>query len=133
MNLNSKIFYIILIHSLLSVISPKFLKFDNSEDYNIDKSISLTANADKIFKQKGGINFNILNDLYYNLTNQIKSQFNEIHITLSFNEEYHLLASVTIASILKNSDIHSYIYFHIIALNNLPGKIMEKIFSLRKK
>ena len=133
MNIKSNIFYIILIYSLLSVVSPKFLKFNKTEDYNIDKSISFSANVDKIFKQKEEINLNILNNLYYNIKNPKKAKYNKIHITLSFNEEYHLLASVTIASILKNADKHSYIYFHIIALNNIPGKIMEKIFSLRKK
>ena len=131
MNSYSLFFDIFLFYSyLLIIVSPSFLK---KENYQIDKSISLSENADKIFKQKREINFNKLNELYNNIKQQKLSKYNEVHITLCFNEKYHLLASVTIASILKNAYTNTYIYFHIIALNNLPGKIMEKIFSLRKK
>ena len=134
MNKNSIILYFIIISSLLVIISPSsFLSFDKKEEYKINKSKSLSENANKIFKQKGHINFNKLNEQYNNISPQKISNINHIHITLCVNEEYHLLASVTIASILKNANSNSYIHFHIIALNNLQGKIMEKIFSLRDK
>ena len=132
MNSYSIIFNFILIYSLLKIISPSFLKFNSNEKYKIKKSYPLSKNADDIFEEKGGINFNILYSLYNNINEQKLSNYNHIHITLCVNEEYHLLASVTIASILKNANSNTYIHFHIIALNNLPGKIMEKIFSLRK-
>ena len=134
MNKLSIFLNIIIIYSLLlNIVSPSFLNQDKKENYNIDKSISLSENADKIFKQKHEINFNKLNELYNNIKQQSLSNKKEVHITLCFNEAYHLLASVTIASILKNANSDTYIYFHIIALNNLSGKIMKKIFSLREK
>ena len=135
MKKNIIIFDIFLFYSfVLIIVSPSFLNFDKKvENYPIDKSISLIENADKIFNQRKEINFNILNHLYNNNTPPKFEKINEVHITLCINEKYHLLASVTIASILKNANSNTYIHFHIIALNNLSGKIMEKIYSLREK
>jgi lipopolysaccharide biosynthesis glycosyltransferase len=133
MKIFTSIFNLFLISSCLVFVSSSFLKYDKNEKYIIDKSNSLIENAEKIFKQKKYINFNKLFRSYNNLSPQDLDKFNNIHITICFNEEYHLLASVTIASILKNSNSNTYTHFHIIALNNLPGKIMEKIFSLREK
>ena len=133
MKLLSFIFNLIFISSSLIFVSSSLLKYDKNEKYIIDKSISLRENAENIFKQKKYINFNKLVQLYNNLTPQKSYNFNNIHITICFNEEYHLLASVTIASILKNSNPNTFVHFHIIALNNLPAKIMEKIFSLSEK
>ena len=124
---------VFLISLIIIQVSPSFLKFDKNEKYKINKSHSLSQNAQKIFQQKGSLNFNKLNELYNNISPPKLSHYNHIHITLCLNEAYHLLASVTIASILKNANSNSYIHLHIIALNNLSGKIMEKIFSLRKK
>jgi lipopolysaccharide biosynthesis glycosyltransferase len=129
----SQIFNFIFIFSLFIKVSTTFLTFDKKENYKIDKKNSISENADKIFKKNGYIYFNKLNELYNNFSPSKTQNFNIIHITICFNEEYHLLASITIASVLKNSNPDTFTYFHIIALNNLPGKIMEKIFSLRKK
>jgi len=126
-----KFFWGLLFCSLL--VSPSFLNQNSKENYKIDKSISLSENAEINFKKNHMINFNKLNELYNNINQQNLNTNKEVHIALCFNEAYHLLASVTIASILKNSNSDTYIYFHIIALNNLPGNIMEKIFSLREK
>lgn len=87
---------------------------------------------EKIYFELGKINLNIL-DKYYTKETKSNLKYNHIHISLCLNEEYHLLASVTIASILKNADLNSYIHFHIIALDNLNFKIMKKIYSLKSK
>ena len=105
----------------------------NSDDFKVDKSISFDKNGQKLFSQNGKINMNKLYKAYYDINEVDTSNLNNIHITLCFNKEYHLLASVTIASILKNASPKTYIHLHIIALNNLKFKIMNKIYSLKNK
>ena len=102
-----------------------------SNEYSIDKSLSYDKNGENIYSQNNVINLNKLDKSYNGINEQDSSKFNNIHITLCVNEEYHLLASVTIASILKNANKNSYIHFHIIALNNLKFNTMKKIYSLK--
>ena len=107
------------------------LRNTESLEYSIDKSISYDKNGQKIYSKNNFINFNKLDKYYNGVNEQDTSKYNNIHITLCVNEDYHLLALVTIASILKNADQNSYIHFHIIALNNLKFEIMKKIYSLK--
>ena len=111
--------------------SNRFLEqvFQNNEE---DKSQLNNKLAKTLYSKYGKINFNELDKSYNNNTEIFKS-FNNIHISLCTNNDYHLLASVTIASILKNANNNTYIHFHIIALNELNLKIMKKIYSLKSK
>ena len=128
-------YYFLLFSSLLIGFSTSNLRNDKNKtiEYRIDKSKSLSQNGERIYEKYLFINFNKLYEMYNNLNRQDLAKFNHVHITLCVNEEYHLLASVTIASILNNSNSNTYNHFHIIALNNLSIKTMEKIFSLRAK
>ena len=110
-----------------------YLRSTESNDYNIDKSKTIEENGKKIYSKNGNININKLENLYNGNNEPDTSKFNHIHIALCVNEDYHLLASVTIASILKNANSVSYIHLHIIALNNLEFKTMNKIYSLKSK
>ena len=109
------------------------LRNTESDDYKVDKSSSLEKNGQKIYSKYNKINFNQLENKYNGKDAPDLSKFNNIHIALCLNEEYHLLASVTMASILINSNPESYIHFHIIALNDLNFEIMKKIYSLKSK
>ena len=61
------------------------------------------------------INFTLL-DYYYRRNLKIHndtiehSKYNHINIGMSFNNDYTLLSTISIASILKNSNINSYIF-----------------------
>lgn len=110
-----------------------YLRNTESKDYEINKTLSMEENGKNIYSKTGNINLNKLEDLYNGKKEPDTSKFNHTHITLCTNEEYHLLASVTIASILKNANTDNYIHLHIIALNNLDFKTMNKIYSLKSK
>jgi lipopolysaccharide biosynthesis glycosyltransferase len=88
----------------------------------------------EIYKKKGILSFNELDKQFkrYNDTNNNKT-FNHIHIAMSFNDDYSLLSSVTIASLLKNADKNTYIHLHIIAVDNFGYSWMKKLNSLKYK
>ena len=52
---------------------------------------------------------------------------------MSFNNDYYLLSSVTIASILKNANNSSFIHIHIISVDNFTYLTMKKLNSLKYK
>jgi lipopolysaccharide biosynthesis glycosyltransferase len=52
---------------------------------------------------------------------------------MSFNDDYSLLSSVTIASLLKNADKNTYIHLHIITVDNFGYSWMKKLNSLKYK
>ena len=52
---------------------------------------------------------------------------------MSFDVNYHLLSSVTIASLLKNSNSTTYIHLHIIIFNGWNFATMKKLNSLKYK
>ena len=64
---------------------------------------------------------------------QNNSDMNHIHILFAFNNNYYLLASVTITSILKTANSNSYIHIHIIASKGFKFKTMKKLNSLKSK
>ena len=106
----------------------------SSPDFSVNKAISYEENGQTLYSKFGYINMNELDKEYYGKSKVENSgAFNHIHISLCFNENYHLLASVTIASILKNADSNSFIHLHIIALNDLKFEIMKKVYSLKGK
>ena len=64
---------------------------------------------------------------------QKNMDFNHIHILFAFNNNYYLLASVTITSILKTANSNTYIHIHIIAANGFKFNSMKKLNSLKAK
>ena len=58
------------------------------------------------------------------------SNFDNIHLLLAFNNEYYLLASVTITSILKTANKNSFIHIHIITSKGFEYETMKKLNSL---
>ena len=63
------------------------------------------------------LNITKLDYYYYNIRNLNNSSLNHIHLSMSFDKNYILLSSISIASILNTSSIYTYIHFHLI-LNN---------------
>ena len=73
-----------------------------SNEYSIDKSLSYDKNGENIYSQNNVINLNKLDKSYNGINEHDSSKFNNIHIAMSFDNDYYLLSSVTIASLLKN-------------------------------
>ena len=96
----------------------------------IDKSLSYDQNADYIYNLTGILNMTLL-DFYYNGIDIDKTQFNHIHLSMGFDANYVLLSSVSIASILNNSNPNTFIHLHII-LNNCSYKDVKPIIDLKK-
>ena len=70
-------------------------------------------------------------DYYYNNIDINTKNFNHIHLSMSFDNNYIELASISIASILNMSNCDTYIHFHILCLN-FKFKDMKKIIQLNK-
>ena len=86
----------------------------------------------QIYTETGFLSFNKLDEIMYgNKTDY--SKFNNIHIAMSFDNDYYLLSSVTIASLLRNSHNTTYIHLHIIAVENFLFSTMKKLNSLKYK
>lgn len=126
-----KIFFLILTIKFIFNKNNNNNKNTQVTSFTINKSISYDENGKELYLKNNIINFNLLDKLYYGVNTSNFSDYNNIHITLCVNEEYHILASLTIASILKSAYNNSYIHFHIIALNNLNFQVMKKIYSLK--
>jgi lipopolysaccharide biosynthesis glycosyltransferase len=93
---------------------------------------SYDAKGKNIYSTYGYLNFNKLDEIYYG-TKIDDFKFNHIHISMSFNNNYYLLSSVTIASILENSSNSSFIHIHIISVDNFMYSTMKKLNSLKYK
>jgi hypothetical protein len=121
-----KLIALIIILLNLVYFSIKKNIFMNNKSYD-EKGI-------EIYKKKGILSFNELDKQFkrYNDTNNNKT-FNHIHIAMSFNDDYSLLSSVTIASLLKNADKNTYIHLHIITVDNFGYSWMKKLNSLKYK
>ena len=52
---------------------------------------------------------------------------------MSFDNDYYLLSSATIASLLYNADKKTYIHLHIITVENFLYSTMKKLNSLKYK
>ena len=89
-------------------------------------------NGEKIYLKKGTISFNKLDKKYF-FKKFYYSKFNHIHLAMSFDNDYHLLSSVTIASLLKNSSPTTYIHLHIISFKGWNFSTMAKLNSLKYK
>ena len=86
----------------------------------------------RIYKNTGILSFNKLDEVIYG--NKVDySKFNNIHIAMSFDNDYYLLSSVTIASLLKNANKSTYIHLHIVAVEDFLYETMKKLNSLKYK
>ena len=84
----------------------------------------------RIYKNTGMLSFNKLDEIIYG--NKVDySKFNNIHIAMSFDNDYYLLSSVTIASLLKNAKKSTYIHLHIVAVEDFLYETMKKLNSLK--
>ena len=88
--------------------------------------------AKKFFDEKKTLSFDYLNEYFYGIKRNY-SNFDNIHILFAFNNEYYLLASVTIISILKTANDNSFIHIHIIASKGFEYETMKKLNSLKGK
>ena len=122
---NKKILFIISLCILDLIIRIKISNvFIDPRDY--DKE------GIRIYNTTGMLSFNKLDERVYRKKIDY-SKFNNIHIAMSFDNDYYLLSSVTIASLLKNADNSTYIHLHIIAVQNFLYKTMKKLNSLKYK
>lgn len=97
----------------------------------INRSLSFDENANKIIQTSGMLNITKLDFYYYNNTEQNIENLNHIHLSMSFDVNYILLTSVSIASILKTSSPKTYIHFHLIIVNCTYEDI-KPIINLKK-
>jgi hypothetical protein len=88
--------------------------------------------AKKLFLENKTISFDYLDEHFYGIKRNY-SNFDNIHILFAFNNEYYLLASVTIISILKTANDNSFIHIHIIASKGFEYETMKKLNSLKGK
>ena len=131
----------IVYHVLLPSPSPKekFIfknikilpEFKDTTDY--DKKEPYDIKGIEIYEKKGILSFNELDKIFNKYNNHNIAKFNHIHIAMSFDDEYSLLSSVTISSLLKNANKDTYIHLHIIAVKNFSYSKMKKLNSLKYK
>jgi lipopolysaccharide biosynthesis glycosyltransferase len=88
--------------------------------------------AKKLFNERKAISFDYLNETLFG-TKRDYSNFDNIHVLFAFNNDYYLLASVTITSILKTANNNSFIHIHIIASKGFKYETMKKLNSLKEK
>jgi len=105
---------------------------DYSDDLyqQIDKSMSFDEIANQIFEKTGMLNITKLELNFYNIKPNT-ADLNHIHIAMSFDNNYILLSSISIVSILDSSSNDTFIHFHII-LNNCKFEDIKPIIELKK-
>ena len=117
----------------IKIFNKYIIKFNIYFDGNVMKKFnSYDKKAMNFYSTYGYLNFNKLDEIYYG-TSINYSKFNHIHISMSFNDDYSLLSSVTISSILENASNSSFIHIHIIAVDNFIYPTMKKLNSLKYK
>ena len=132
--LKNKIFLFIITIAIIGLFSLIIILYfipRIEEDSEIDHNL-YDKEAIKIFKNTGTFSFNKLEEMMYGKKTDY-SKFNNIHIAMSFDNDYYLLSSVTIASLLKNANESTYIHLHIIAVENFLYTTMKKLSSLKYK
>ena len=129
--IKNKIFLIIIAFFIIGIITHIIISNFSKKDE--EESLSLyDLKGIQIFKETSVLSFNELDDIMFgNKTDY--SNFNNIHIAMSFDNNYYLLSSTTIASLLKNSDKTTYIHLHIITVENFLYSTMKKLNSLKYK
>jgi len=102
----------------------------NKEEKSIQNNYDEFAR--KLFDKNKSISFDYLNEYFYGIKRNY-SNFDNIHLLFAFNNEYYLLASVTIISILKTANNNSFIHIHIIVSKGFKYETMKKLSSLKGK
>ena len=98
--------------------------FISQKDYDLT--------AEKIYNSTGYLSFNELDQKLFG-TKINYSKFNNIHIGMSFNNDYYLLTTVTIASLFKNAAPDTYIHVYIIETGDMVHETRKKLLSLKAK
>ena len=86
----------------------------------------------KLFEENKTLSFDYLDEYFFGIKRNY-SNFDNIHLLFAFNNEYHLLASVTITSILKTANKNSFLHIQIIASKGFEYETMKKLNSLKEK
>jgi lipopolysaccharide biosynthesis glycosyltransferase len=109
---------------------------EKEEPIHLSKNYNLSFNYDdfakKLFVENKTISFDYLDENIYGIKRDY-SNFDNIHLLFAFNNEYYLLASVTITSILKTANKNSFLHIHIIASKGFEYETMKKLNSLKEK
>ena len=116
-----RIFFLMIGLIFVMLLVLFIIKIIYSDFYNI--------NEEKTYLKTGTVSFNkkhYLKKIY-------NSKFNHIHLAMSFDNDYHLLSSVTIATLLKNASPSTYIHLHIITFSGWNYSTMVKLNSLKYK
>ena len=121
-----------LIFGLLYFKSNNLIK--DKEEPIKNKSILFNYDdfAKNLFEKNKTISFDYLEENFYGIKRDY-SNFDNIHLLFAFNNEYYLLALVTITSILKTANKNSFFHIHIIASKGFEYETMKKINSLKEK
>ena len=96
----------------------------------LDKSISYDENAIYIYNSTGMLNLTKL-DYYYNNTDINTLNFNHIHLSMGFDNNYIELSLISISSILNTSNSDTFIHFHILVIK-FSFEEMKKITQLKR-
>ena len=130
--IKNKIFLIIITCIIIGIFT--YIIISNfSKEYEEKENLSLyDQKGIQIFKETGILSFNKLDEIIFGNKNDY-SKFNNIHIAMSFDNDYYLLSSTTIASLLTNSDKTTYIHLHIITVENFLYSTMKRLNSLKYK
>ena len=124
-----EIIFLLFIKTFNKYIMKFYIYFDGNV---MEKVNSYDKRGMHFYSINGYLNFNKLDEIYYG-TRIDYSKFNHIHISMSFNNDYYLLSSVTISSILENASNSSFIHIHIISVDNFIYSTMKKLNSLKNK
>ena len=132
---------ILLINQINNLINgkQKSLNQTNKNIFNIYSGIDpndpllYDKIGEKIYSETGSLSFNKIDEIFNNISNINYSKFDHIHIAMSFNNDYYLLSTVSIATLLKNSNPNTYIHLHIITVDDWIYPTMKKINSLKHK
>ena len=101
-------------------------------EFYFSKQKKYDSKAEKIYKKTGKLNFNEIERGFKKIKIDY-SKYNNIHIGMSFNNDYYLLVTVTIASILKNMDKNTYAHIHIIEAGDFIHETRIKLSFLKYK
>ena len=126
----SKIKFIIFILILLFIAYSGIYKIPFIKKYKSLDEKQLDILAEKIYKSKGKLSFD---ELEKNNKKIDYSKYDNVHIAMSFNNDYYLLTTVTIASILKTSAPNTYAHIHIIEAGDFIHETRKNISSLKYK
>ena len=94
--------------------------------------ISYDKAGELFFERNKTLSFNKLDQIYYG-KEQNDTNFNHIHLLFAFDNDYYLLSSITITSILKTANFNSFIHIHILTSKGFEYQTMKKLNSLKEK